>query len=284
MIKSTAERRGLIDRNFEDISLNRQCELLKVSKGALYYEPIGIDPFSLELMDLIDRQFLDTPFYGSRRMNAWLNRKGYNVNRKRIQRLMRLMGLETIYPKPNLSKRRQDHKIYPYLLRGVKIQRPDFVWSSDITYIRIERGFVYLAAVIDWFSRYVLSWKLSNTLEPEFCVEALNEALDLSQPVIFNTDQGSQFTSSQFLKPLKDREIKISMDSKGRALDNIFIERLWRSVKYEEVYIREYRTVADAHASLKKYFMFYNYKRLHQSLGYLTPAEVHYDKQKRNCS
>ena len=179
MIKSTAKRRGLIDRHFEDFSLNRQCELLNVSKGALYYEPIGIDPFSLELMDLIDRQFLDTPFYGSRRMNAWLNRQGYHVNRKRIQRLMRLVGLETIYPKPNLSKRRQDHEIYPYLLRGVKIQRPDFVWSSDITYIRIGRGFVYLAAIIDWFSRYVLSWKLSNTLETEFCVDALNAALDL---------------------------------------------------------------------------------------------------------
>ena len=283
MIKSTAERRRLIDRHFEDISLNRQCELLNVSKGALYYEPIGIDPFSLELMALIDRQFLDTPFYGSRRMNAWLNRQGYHVNRKRIQRLMQLMGLEEIYPKPNLSKRRKDHEIYPYLLRRVKIQWPDFVWSSDITYIRIGRGFVYLAAIIDWFSRYVLSWKLSNTLESEFCVEALNEALDLSQPVIFNTDQGSQFTSSQFLQPLKDREIKISMDSKGRALDNIFIERLWRSVKYEEVYIREYRTVADAHTSLKKYFLFYNYNRLHQSLRYLTPAEVHYGKQKRNC-
>ena len=249
---------------------------MAVSKGAFYYEPVGIDPYSLELMDLLDRQFTKTPFYGSRRLKAWLNRQGYGVNRKRVQRLMRLMGIEAIYPKPNLSKRRQDHEIFPYLLKGVKIKQPNFVWSTDITYIRVGRGFVYLTAVIDWFSRYVLSWKLSNTLEPDFCVEALNEALALSRPSIFNTDQGSQYTSKQFIKPLQDRGIKISMDSKGRALDNIFVERLWRTVKYEEVYIKEYRTAKDAHVSLKKYFLFYNNKRLHQSLDYLTPAEVHF--------
>lgn len=237
---------------------------------------MGIDPFSLELMDLLDRQFTDTPFYGSRRLTAWLNRQGHGVNRKRVQRLMRIMGLEAIYPKPNLSKRRKDHEIFPYLLKGIKIKQPDFVWSSDITYIRVGRGFVYLTAVIDWFSRYVLSWKLSNTLEPDFCIEALNEALALSRPQIFNTDQGSQYTSKHFLKPLIDNGIKISMDSKGRALDNIFVERLWRTVKYEEVYIKEYRTARDAHASLKKYFLFYNNERLHQSLDYLTPTEVHF--------
>jgi putative transposase len=237
---------------------------------------VGIDPYSLELMDLIDRQFTETPFYGSRRLTAWLNRQGYIVNRKRIQRLMRIMGLESIYPKPNLSKRRKDHKIYPYLLKGVKIQKTNIVWSSDITYIRVGRGFVYLTAVIDWFSRYVLSWKLSNTLEPRFCVDALNEALTLSTPEIFNTDQGSQYTSKDFIKPLEDRGIKISMDSKGRALDNIFVERLWRSVKYEEVYIKDYRTARDAYESLKEYFLFYNNSRLHQSLDYLTPAEVHW--------
>lgn len=229
-------------------------------------------------MDLLDRQFTKTPFYGSRRLTAWLDRQGHRVNRKRVQRLMRLMGLEAIYPKPNLSKRRQDHEIFPYLLKGVKIKQPDFVWSSDITYIRIGRGFVYLTAVMDWFSRYVLSWKLSNTLEPDFCVEALNEALALSLPFIFNMDQGSQYTSKQFLKPLKDNGIKISMDSKGRALDNIFVERLWRTVKYEEVYIKEYRTAKDAHASLKDYFLFYNNERLHQSLDYLTPAEMHFER------
>ncbi len=276
MIKSASDKCKLINKNCQGISINRQCELLNVSKGSLYYDPVGIDSYSLELMDLIDRQFTETPFYGSRRLTAWLNRQGCSVNRKRIQRLMRLMGLEAIYPKPNLSKRRKDHKIYPYLLKGVKIQKPNFVWSSDITYIRIGRGFVYLTAIIDWFSRYVLSWRLSNTLEQGFCVDALNEALELAKPEIFNTDQGSQYTSKDFITPLKDNDIKISMDSKGRALDNIFVERLWRTVKYEEVYIKEYRTARDAYKSLKEYFLFYNNKRLHQSLYYLTPAEVHY--------
>ena len=236
---------------------------------------MGIDPYSLELMDLIDRQFTETPFYGSRRLTAWLNRQGYHVNRKRTQRVMRLMGLEAIYPKPNISKRRKDHEVYPYLLKGIRIDKPNFVWSSDITYIRVGRGFVYLTAIIDWFSRYVLSWRLSNTLEPAFCVEALNEALASSKPEIFNTDQGSQYTSKDFITPLKDKGIKISMDSKGRALDNIFVERLWRTVKYEEVYIKAYQTAREAFQSLKKYFLFYNNHRLHQSLDYRTPAEVH---------
>jgi len=272
----TSDRCQLIDRSYQNISINRQCELLDVSKGSLYYEPVGIGPYNLELMDLIDRQFTDTPFYGSRRFTAWLNRQGYPVNRKRIQRLMRLMALEAIYPKPNLSKKRKEHDVYPYLLKGVKIEKPDFVWSSDITYIRVGRGFVYLTAIIDWFSRYVLSWRLSNTLEPAFCVDALNEALALSKPEIFNTDQGSQYTSKDFITPLKDNGIKISMDSKGRALDNIFVERLWRTVKYEEVYIKAYQTARDAFQSLKKYFLFYNNERLHQSLGYLPPVEVHF--------
>ncbi len=266
----------MVNKDFNNISLTRQCDLLNVSKGALYYEPVGIDPYNLELMDLLDRQYTELPFYGSRRMTAWLKRKGHPVNRKRVQRLMRLMGLEAIYPKPNLSKRRQDHKIYPYLLKGVKIEKPDYVWSTDITYIRVGRGFVYLTAIIDWFSRYVISWRLSNTLEPDFCVDALNEALAQSQPQIFNTDQGSQYTSEQFLAPLIDNGVQISMDSKGRALDNIFVERLWRTVKYEEVYLKEYRTARDAYSSLKIYFLFYNNTRLHQSLDYMTPAEVHH--------
>jgi putative transposase len=267
----------MISRDFKHISLTRQCELLNVSKGAFYYESVGIDPYNLELMDLIDRQYTETPFYGSRRMTFWLERQGHPVNRKRVQRLMRLMGLEAIYPKPNLSKKRQGHEIFPYLLRGVAIQKPDHVWSTDITYIRVGRGFVYLTAIIDWFSRYVLSWRLSNTLESDFCVEALKEALIVSQPIIFNTDQGSQYTSQQFLTPLKAHGIQISMDSKGRALDNIFVERLWRTVKYEEVYIKEYHTAKDAYLSLKVYFLFYNNKRLHQSLDYLTPAEVYHN-------
>jgi putative transposase len=277
-----AERCAMITKDCQKISLTRQCELLNVSKGALYYEPVGIDSFNLELMDLLDRQYTELPFYGSRRMTAWLNRQGYSVNRKRIQRLMRLMGIEAIYPKANLSKRRQDHEIYPYLLKGVKIQKPDHVWSSDITYIRVGRGFVYLAAIIDWFSRYVISWRLSNTLEPDFCVDALDEALALSKPLIFNTDQGSQYTCKQFIAPLKGHGVKISMDSKGRALDNIFVERLWRTVKYEEVYIKEYHTVKDVYLSLKKYFLFYNIDRLHQARGYLTPTEVYHLWAERN--
>jgi putative transposase len=266
----------MISKDCKNISLTRQCELLNISKGAYYYEPVGIDAYNIELMDLLDRQYMETPFYGSRRMTAWLVRQGYPVNRKRVQRLMQLMGIEAIYPKINLSKRQKGHEIYPYLLKGVEIDQPDYVWSSDITYLRVGRGFLYLAAIIDWFSRYVLSWGLSNTLEADFCVDILNEALTLSRPLIFNTDQGSQYTSKQFITPLKAHGIQISMDSKGRAMDNIFVERLWRTVKYEEVYIKEYRTAKDAYMSLKEYFLFYNNKRLHQSLSYKTPYEVYH--------
>ena len=209
-------------------------------------------------MDKVDAQYLKTPFYGSRKMAICLRNSGYQVNRKRIQRLMQLMGLEAIYPKANLSKRRHDHKIYPYLLKGLTIERPNQVWSTDITYIRLSSGFMYLTAVIDWYSRYVLSWRLSNTLESRFCVEALEEALEcFHAPEIFNTDQGSQFTSETFLYPLLKRNIKISMDSKGRALDNVFIERLWRSLKYEEVYLKDYETVREAPLSIGKYFNFF---------------------------
>ena len=253
---SSADRSNMISNDYKKISLTRQCELLNISKGALYYEPVGIDPYNLEIMDLIDKQYTKIPFYGSRKITKWLKKEGYPINRKRIQRLMRLMGLEAIYPKANLSKKRKDHEVYPYLLKGLTIEKPNHVWSTDITYIRVGRGFVYLAAIIDWFSRYVISWRLSNTLDTDFCLDALNEALSISKPLIFNTDQGSQFTSKEFLKPLKDHKIKISMDSKGRALDNIFVERLWRSVKYEEVYINEYRTAAEAYQFLKKYFLF----------------------------
>lgn len=232
-----------------------------------------MDPYNLELMDKIDAQYLKTPFYGSRKMAVCLRDSGYQVNRKRIQRLMQLMGLEAIYPKANLSKRRHDHKTYPYLLKGLAIERPNQVWSTDITYIRLSSGFMYLTAVIDWYSRYVLSWRLSNTLESRFCVEALEEALEcFHAPEIFNTDQGSQFTSETFLDPLLKRNIKISMDSKGRALDNVFIERLWRSLKYEEVYLKDYETVREASLSIGKYFNFFNYERPHQSLEYKTPS------------
>ena len=204
-----------------------------------------------------------------------MNTKGHAVNRKRVQRLMRLMRIEAIYPKPKTSRRNKEHKIYPYLLKGVVIGKPDQVWSTDITYIRIGNGFMYLTAIMDWFSRYVLSWKLSNTLDNAFCIEALEEALYISTPEIFNTDQGSQFTSLNFLRILKDKNIKISMDSKGRSLDNVFVERLWRTIKYEEVYLKDYRTVKEAHSSLKAFMKFYNQERLHQSLEYKVPMSVY---------
>jgi len=251
---------------------------LEVSKGALYYQPASIDSYTLSLMDLIDEQHTSTPFYGSRRLTAYLNTKGHEINRKRVQRLMRLMRIEAIYPKPKLSRRNENHKIYPYLLRGVNIERPDHVWSTDITYIRVGNGFVYLTAVIDWFSRYVLSWRLSNSLENTFCIEALEEALSISQPEIFNTDQGSQYTSVNFLKPLIDRDINISMDSRGRALDNVFVERLWRTVKYEEVFLKDYRTMKmkEAYSSMKEFFKFYNKERLHQALDYKSPEYIYH--------
>lgn len=275
MIQSVSDRKGLIDRNHPKLSINRQCELLQVSKGALYYTPKPLDPYTLALMDLIDEQHTKTPFYGSRRLTAFLNSKGHPVNRKRVQRLMRLMRIEAIYPKTKTTRRNENHKIYPYLLRGVVIDKPDQVWSTDITYIRIGNGFMYLTAVMDWFSRYVLSWRLSNTLENAFCIEALEEALYISTPEIFNTDQGSQFTSLKFLSILHAKKIKISMDSKGRALDNVFVERLWRTIKYEEVYLKDYRTVKEAHRSLKAFIKFYNQERLHQALKYKVPMSVY---------
>jgi putative transposase len=250
---------------------------LNLSKGAYYYSAVEMDPFNLQLMDEIDRLNTKTPFYGSRRITVSLRKLGHPVNRKRIQRLMRLMGLEAIYPKGNLSKRNQAHKIYPYLLNNVQINRPNLVWSTDITYIRIGGGFVYLTAVIDWYSRYVLSWNLSNSLHSDFCITAMEEALQQSVPKIVNTDQGVQFTSKDFIDMLKGNDIKISMDSKGRALDNIFVERLWRSLKYEEVYLKNYQRVPEAKKSLKNYFNFYNHERPHQSLSYKTPGDVHYD-------
>ena len=207
---------------------------------------------------------------------AWLNQEDHQINRKRVQRLMKIMRIEAIYPKPKLTRRNEEHKVYPYLLRGINIERTDHVWSTDITYIRIGNGFVYLTAVIDWYSRYVLSWRLSNSLENTFCIEVLEEALSLSKPEIFNTDQGCQYTALNFLKILTDKDVKISMDSKGRALDNIFVERLWRTVKYEEVYLKDYQSMKDAQSSLKAYFNFYNKERLHQSLKYKTPEAIYH--------
>jgi len=227
-------------------------------------------------MHRIDAIFTEWPFYGSRRMGEALNREGYDIGRDRIRTLMSKMGLEAIYPKKNLSKKHPNHKIYPYLLAEVEIVRPNQVWSTDITYIRLQQGFLYLTAVIDWFSRYVLSWRLSNSLEVYFCLEALEEALGNGCPEIFNSDQGSQFTSEEFTKTLLDKGVSISMDGRGRVFDNIFSERLWRSVKYEEVYLKEYRVYSDAYEGLSNYFQRYNNLRYHQSLDYKTPYEVHY--------
>ena len=249
--------------------------MLQVSKGALYYEPVPLDPYTLTLMDLIDRQHTKTPFYGSRRLTAFLNSHGHGVNRKRVQCLMRIMRIETIYPKLKTTRGNEEHKIYPYLLKGLVIDKPDQVWSTDITYIRIGNGFLYLTAIMDWYSRYVLSWRLSNTLDNRFCIEALEEALYISSPEIFNTDQGTQFTSLKFLNILHGKNIKISMDSKGRAMDNIFVERLWRTIKYEEVYLKDYRTVKEAYSSLKEFIKFYNEERFHQSLEYRVPLSVY---------
>ncbi len=230
-------------------------------------------------MRLIDEEYTRHPFYGTRRLTAWLRRNGYMVNHKRVSRLMQAMGIQAIYPRPNLSKASKEHKKYPYLLKGLVIEYPNQVWSTDITYIRTKHGFVYLVAVIDWFSRYVLSFKISTTLDKDFCMDALRESLTIALPEIFNTDQGSQFTSDEFTGCLKEQNVAISMDGRGRALDNIFVERLWRSVKYEEVYIREYETVRQVLESMRKYFDFYNMERLHQSSNYRTPNEVYHQKQ-----
>lgn len=252
------------------LSIRRQCELLGMARGSWYYEPIAETPFNLKLMRRIDELYLKRPYFGSRRMGDDLN-----VNRKRVQRLMRLMDLEAIYPKPRTTVRCPEHKIYPYLLRNLEIIRPNQVWSTDITYIPLRGGFVYLTAVLDWYSRYVLAWRLSNSLDGAFCLEALQAALEVTQPEIFNTDQGVQFTSVAFTSCLEAHGIAVSMDGRGRALDNVFVERLWRTVKYEEVYLKDYEDAWQAEVSLHEYFTFYCHERRHQSLDKRTPAEVY---------
>ncbi len=230
-------------------------------------------------MRLLDGQYTKRPFYGSRRMTTWLRNLGYDINRKRVQRLMHKMGLEAIYPRPNTSRSHPQHRIYPYLLRGLSIDRPNQVWSTDITYVPMRQGFMYLVAVMDWYSRYVLSWRLSNTLEVDFCLEALGEALTRGTPEIFNSDQGSQFTSPRFTKRLEEEGIRISMDGRGRALDNVFIERLWRSVKYEELYLKSYDRVPQLYLGLTEYFGFYNDERPHQGLNDRVPADLYLKKE-----
>lgn len=254
-------------------SMRRQCEMLSVCRSSLYYEPVGPDAEELELMRQIDELHLKYPFFGSRSISRVLRGRGTVVNRKRVQRLMRLMCLESVAPKPDTSKPAPEHPVYPYLLRGLKITRPNQVWASDITYIPMAHGFAYLTAIIDWYSRRVLSWRLSNTLDSDFCVAALEEALArFGKPEIFNTDQGAQFTSTDFTDVLLDREIKISMDGRGRYIDNIFVERLWRSLKYEEVYLNPYDSLVEARAGIGRYFRFFNDDRPHSALGYQTPT------------
>jgi putative transposase len=259
------------------VPLTRQCDLTGVARSTFYSrrEAPPVDDEELALLAALDEAYTRYPFYGSRKMVVYLRAQGYGVNRKRVQRLMRTLGLAAMAPGPHTSRPHPRHKIYPYLLRGVAIERPNQVWSSDITYIRLARGFVYLAAVIDWYSRKVLAWRLSNTLDSGFCVDCLEEALRHGTPAIFNTDQGSQFTSDAFTGVLKAQGIAISMDGRGRALDNVFVERLWRSVKYEDVYLKGYASLGELTLGLTDYFMFYNTERMHQALDYQTPEQVH---------
>lgn len=273
------EKKQRIQTEHPDLSIQRQCELIGLPRSCYYREnPAGLEnPENLEIMRCIDLEYTDHPFYGTRQMRNVLRRKGYKINRKRVQRLMRKMGIQSIAPKPNTSKAHPQHKVYPYLLRNFDVVRSNQVWCSDLTYIRLAGGFVYLTAVMDWHSRYVLSWELSISMDSEFCVSALERALRChGTPTIFNTDQRAQYTSHEFTNILKDKEIKISMDGKGRAMDNIFIERLWRSVKYEEIYINEFGSVDQLRKALKKYFSFYNHERPHQSFNGQTPAEIYY--------
>jgi putative transposase len=269
------ERLALVDHDDPVLPVATQCRLLKVARSTLYYRPVPIDADDLTTMRRMDELYVASPFYGSRRMVAVLRREGVAINRKRVRRLMRLMGLEAIYQKPDTSRAHPEHKIYPYLLRGMVVDRPNKVWCADITYIPMAKGFVYLVAVMDWFSRRVLSWRVSIDMEAGFCVEALREALDRhGPPEIFNTDQGAQFTGADFVGELEGRGVRVSMDGRGRYLDNIFIERLWRSLKYEEVFIKAYGAVIEARRGIGGWLTFYNDERPHQALDYRTPREV----------
>ena len=273
---SRAERRAMVERADRVLPVSQQCRLLAVSRSAVYRKPAEVSAEDLALMTLIDRQYLARPYYGSRRMAAWLATQGHVVNRKRVRRLMRRLGLTAIYQRPNTSKPAMAHKIYPYLLGGLAIERVNQVWCSDVTYIPMAKGFLYLVVIMDWVSRAVLAWRLSNTLAADFCVEALEEALArYGRPEIFNTDQASQFTSDDFTGTLKRHGVMISMDGKGRCMDNIFVERLWRSLKYEEVYLNAYATVAEAKTGIGAWLSFYNEERQHQSLGSRTPRQIY---------
>jgi putative transposase len=267
----------MIEKDNPDLSINKQCKLIGVCRATFYYKPRPVSELDLKFMTKIDAQYLKTPFYGYRRMTVFLQREGFRIGFKRVRRLMRLMGIEAIYRKPKTTISNPEHKTYPYLLKDLAIEKPNQVWATDITYIPMKYGFLYLVVVMDWISRYVLSWKLSNTLEAGFCCETLQEALlQYEKPDIHNSDQGSQYTSQEYTKILMVHNIQISMDGRGRYMDNIFVERLWRSVKYEEVYLKAYETVAEAKRQIGAYFKFYNEERPHSSLGYKTPKEIYF--------
>jgi putative transposase len=266
----------MIEVNHPALSIRRQCDLIGLNRATFYLQPVGESLVNLELMRLIDKEYTRAPFYGYRKMTARMNNvHGYQVNHKRVKRLMVKMGLQAVYPRQRTSIPDIQHKKYPYLLRNLEINRPNLVWATDITYIPMQSGFMYLVAVMDWYSRYVLAWRLSNTLDGDFCLHALRDALQCGQPEIFNTDQGSQFTSRSFTDELERYGIRVSMDGRGRAFDNIFVERLWRTVKYEDIYIKGYETVTALMAGLAEYFKLYNYDRPHQHLGYKTPASIY---------
>ena len=273
---SVAERRAMIEPQDAPLSLSRQCELVGLPRSSFYYQPVAPDAFTLEVMHAIDRIYTDRPFCGGRRICKTLRDDGYRVNHKRVHRLMRWMGLQAIYPRKRLSLPDKTHRVFPYLLREVTVDRPDLAWCADITYLRLRGGFVYLVAVMDWFSRYVLSWRISNTLDASFCVAALKEALAHGSPDIFNTDQGAQFTSAQFTRCVEAADVRMSMDGRGRYLDNIFIERLWRSLKYEDIYLKDYESVAALVDGVDTYFAFYNWERPHQSFDYNMPAQIYH--------
>lgn len=267
----------MIEPNHPELSIRRQCELVGLNRSTYYWQPAVETELNLTLMDLIDKEYTRAPFYGYRKMTIRLvKRHGYETNRKRVARLMQKMGLQAIYAGPKTTIADKQHKKYPYLLRGLKIDHLDQVWSTDITYVPMQQGFMYLVAIMDWYSRFVIAWQLSNTLDGSFCLDTLRIALQQGKPEIFNTDQGSQFTANAFVSELEEAGVRVSMDGRGRAFDNIFVERLWRTVKYEDIYIKDYATVPDLYNGLRAYFQLYNYERPHQSLDYQTPAEVYF--------
>ena len=279
---STKEKILLVNENYKQLSVSRQCKLLDMPRSTYYYKPAEEDELNLLLMTIIDEIYTKYPFYGSLKICESLKRQGHKINIKRIKRLMKIMRITAIYPAPNTSMRNKEHKIYPYLLRDLEIMSPNQVWAADITYIRMKKGFMYLMAIIDWYSRYVIAWELSNTLDSGFCKEALLRALKTGKPDIFNNDQGVQFTENNFTGILESKNIQISMDSVGRALDNVFVERLWRSLKYEDIYLKDYESVKDLLKGLEIYFWFFNNERPHQSLGYNTPSQIYFGAKRLN--